>query len=113
MNIDQILKEFNGAVTICDSQGIIVYMNEASKDLFKKDGGGQLIGKNVLDCHPEGSRSQLANLLEEPRTNIYSVEKNSIHKLVHQSPWYRDGNFAGLIELVLEVPSQVPHFKRD
>jgi hypothetical protein len=33
--------------------------------------------------------------------------------LVYQSPWYAYGEYAGFVELVLEVPAQMPHFVRD
>ncbi len=46
------------AVTYCDANGIIRDMNSASIEVFSKDGGEKLIGKNVLDCHPEPGRIQ-------------------------------------------------------
>ncbi len=46
--------EFPGAITITDTDGVILEMNDmAVEDVFKSSGGRDLIGKNVLDCHPE------------------------------------------------------------
>lgn len=33
--------------------------------------------------------------------------------MVCQTPWYRDGQYAGLVELALELPAQIPNFVRD
>ena len=105
--------EFEGAVTICNTQGIITYMNEKSQKLFSKYGGGKLIGTNLLDCHPEPSRSKLVELLKNPITNIYTIEKDGLKKLIHQSPYYEKGVFSGLIEISVILPQILPHFIRD
>lgn len=105
--------EFDGAITICDRDGIITYMNDTSKRAFMKDGGGDLVGTNLLDCHPEPSRSKLAKMLKAPTTNIYSIEKAGIKKIIHQSPLYENGVFSGLIEISFELPQPMPHFIRD
>ena len=36
-------KEMNCAVTVCDAEGIIIYMNDKSRETYKKE--GDLIGK--------------------------------------------------------------------
>ena len=33
-------------------------------------------------------------------------------KLIYQAPWYRDGAYAGFVELSLVVPFELPHFVR-
>jgi transcriptional regulator with PAS, ATPase and Fis domain len=53
---------FLGAITVCDREGIVVYMNDRSKLQFSKDGGESLIGKSLVDCHPEPSRSLLLKI---------------------------------------------------
>jgi len=100
------------AVTVCDEKGVIVYMNEKSKLTFASYGGGELMGSSLLDCHPEPARSKLAALLAEHGSNAYTIEKNGRRKLIFQSPWYAGGIFAGLLELSLEIPAEMPHFKR-
>ncbi len=107
------LEEFPGAFTVCDTEGRIVQMNAKSREAFAADGGGKLIGTNVLDCHPEPSRSKLKGMMAERRTNVYTIQKNSKKKLIYQAPWYKDGAYAGFIELALEIPWDLPHFNRD
>ena len=104
--------EFDGAITICDCEGIITYMNNASKRVFMKDGGGDLIGTNLLDCHPEPSRSKLVEMLKTPAKNTYTIEKMGIKKIIHQSPLYEKGLFSGLIEISFELAQPLPHFIR-
>jgi transcriptional regulator with PAS, ATPase and Fis domain len=112
MNAHAWIKEFPGAITVCDAEGIITEMNEKAIRTFEKDGGRDLIGKNLLDCHPEPSRSKVKNLLTTHAPNVYTIEKNGIKKLIFQSPWYDEGKFCGLVELSLEIPFAMPHFIR-
>ena len=106
------VKEFPAAVTVCDEEGIILEMNDKSARTFEKDGGRKLIGSNVLDCHPELARTKTERLLAAREKNVYTIEKNGVKKLIYQSPWYRDGNYAGFVELSLEIPFELPHFIR-
>ena len=53
------VKELPAAVTVCDADGTILFMNDMSIKAFEEDGGAALVGTNLLDCHPEPSRSKL------------------------------------------------------
>ena len=106
------VKEFPGAVTVCDVDGMITGMNDKAAMTFEKDGGRALIGKSVFDCHPEPARSELKRLVESRQRNVYTIEKNGVKKLIYQSPWYKNGAYAGFIELSLEIPFELPHFVR-
>jgi transcriptional regulator with PAS, ATPase and Fis domain len=107
------VKEFPGAVTVCDTEGRIIEMNDAAVEAFAADGGDKLIGTNVLDCHPEPSRSKLKGMLESGRANIYTIQKKGKKKLIYQSPWYDKGRYAGFVEVSLAIPWDMPHFNRD
>lgn len=104
--------EFPGAITLCDPDGIILAMNKKSEQTFAADGGSALIGTNLLACHPEPARSKLQELLTKRTRNVYTIEKNGIRKLIYQSPWYRNGAYAGFVEMSLEIPAELPHFIR-
>ena len=107
------VEEFPGAVTVCDTEGRIVEMNGRSVEAFAADGGEKLLGTNVLDCHPEPSRSKLKKMMDERRTNVYTIQKSGKKKLIYQAPWFKDGVYAGFVELSLEIPPNMPHFNRD
>jgi len=100
------------AITVCDKDGVILEMNELAIETFKNDGGADLIGTNVLDCHPEPSRTQLAEMLEDQTKNVYTIEKNGVKKLIYQSPWFEKGEYRGFVELSIELPEGMKHFKR-
>lgn len=103
------VREFPAAVTVCDPGGVILEMNERAAATFAADGGAELVGRNVLDCHPEPSRSQLAAMLAARAPNAYTIEKNGVRKLIYQSPWYEDGEYRGFVELSLVIPETMPH----
>ena len=112
MNEHEWIKEFPGSVTVCDAKGVILEMNDKAAKSFEKDGGYALIGKNMLDCHPEPACTKAERLLATKEKNIYTIEKNGIKKLIFQSPWFKDGKYAGFVELSLEIPFEMPHFIR-
>ncbi|MEN8115913.1 MAG: hypothetical protein ABFS16_02980 [Bacteroidota bacterium] len=106
-------EEFNGAITVCDTKGIIVYMNRYSINQFSKYGGADLLGSNLLDCHPEPSKTKLKEMLKTPVDNMYTTEKNGIKKIIYQTPWRNDGEFAGIVELSFLLDPEMPHFIRE
>jgi len=105
-------KEFNTAITVCDLNGEIIDMNNKAAEAFKEDGGYELIGKNLFGCHSEESNKIITELLREEKTNVYTIEKNGIKKLIYQAPWYENGEPKGLVELSIEIPFEMPHHKR-
>jgi transcriptional regulator with PAS, ATPase and Fis domain len=112
MDFANFFKGFAGAVTVCDQEGVILAMNDRALETFAADGGEQLLGTNVLSCHPEPARSKLKAMLTEGRTNIYTIEKKGVRKLIYQAPWKENGVYAGFCELALVVPETMPHFIR-
>ena len=107
------IKEFPASITVCDVDGIVLEMNDKAAKTFEKDGGRELIGRNMLDCHPDPARGKLERLMDERQKNVYTIEKNGVKKLIYQSPWFKDGRYAGFIEFAFEIPFEMPHFIRD
>ena len=107
------VKEFIGAITVCDSNAIIVEMNDKAAESFREEGGKKLIGTNLLECHPEPAKTKLKQLMERRQVNVYTTEKNGVKKLIHQAPWYVNGKYRGFVEISLEIPREIPHFIRD
>ena len=106
------IKEFPAAITVCDAEGIILEMNDKAAKTFEADGGTNLIGANMLDCHPDPARKKTERLLAAQVKNVYTIEKNGVKKLIYQSPWYQNGAYAGFVEISLEIPLEMPHFIR-
>ena len=106
------MMQFPASITICDPAGVLMEMNDRAAEVFGPDGGRALIGHNILDCHPEPARTKTQHLLESRASNVYTIEKDGVRKLIYQAPWYVDGEFAGLVELAIEMPAEMPHFVR-
>ncbi len=107
------VKDFPGSITVCDPEGIILEMNERAIKSFQSQGGGKLIGTNLMECHPEPAREKLKGLMEMQEANVYTIEKKGHRRLVYQTPWHRDGKYAGFVEIILSIPAEMPHFIRE
>ncbi len=106
-------KGIDYAVTVTDAAGVIIEMNDKSRESFAADGGGALIGRSVFDCHPEPARTRTKALYQDRRPNHYTIRKHGQKKIIHQLPWFRDGAFAGVVEISIPIPDDLPHFDRD
>jgi len=104
--------ELGAAVMVCDERGVILSMNQKAARTYARDGGMDLVGRNVLDCHPEKARNKLARMLEDRTANSYTIEKNGVKKLIHQAPWFENGEYGGFVEISIEIPFDMPHFVR-
>jgi len=100
------------AVTVCDREGIIVYMNDQAARTFSNDGGKTLLGKNLWACHPDAAREKIRRIMETGTANTYTIEKNGVKKLIHQVAWRENNELAGLVEFSLVIPRSLPHFVR-
>ena len=101
--------ELKLAITVADINDNIIYMNEKSKLTFPNS----KIGDNLASCHKQISMDKVRKFKESDISNTYTIKKNGIKKLIHQTPWYKDGNIAGLVEFSIEIPNELPHFDRD
>jgi len=113
MNSGAWTKEFPAAITVCDTHGTILEMNDTACATFEKDGGKRLIGNNLMDCHTGQARLKLETLLQSESANCYTIEKGGMKKLIFQSPWYENGKYLGLVEISIPIPFEMPHFVRE
>jgi len=52
-------------------------------------------------------------MLAHPRTNTYITEKKGVRRLVHQEPWYDQGQFAGYVEFIINIGDDIPVIARE
>jgi transcriptional regulator with PAS, ATPase and Fis domain len=97
------------AVTVCDQNYTILYVNDRSAEVNQKDGGKALVGRNMLDCHPPDAQVRLKAVMASGRPNIYTIEKVGIKKMIYQAHWKKGGEVAGLVEISFELPAEIPH----
>ena len=89
------VKELPIIITVSDAEGDIIEMNDSSIKYFEDDGSDLLIGSDLLACHPEPYRTKLKTTIDTQTTNIYGFEE--------------DGKYAGFIEMIMEIPDEIPH----
>lgn len=107
------IEKFTGGVTISNCEGTIIYLNEKACQIWDKDGGAALVGRNLFDCHPEHSKTMLAKMLKEQISNCYTIDKNGMKKLIYQTPLYdEEGRYAAFAELIIELPASIKNFVR-
>lgn len=108
--MDNYFKEVPYRVTVCDRDGNVIYQNDSSVAA-----DGDVMGGNLKDCHNPHSWQMICDMLESGKSNVYTISKNGVDKLIHQQPWYENGEVAGIIELSIELPAplaDIPHYKR-
>lgn len=106
-------KEFPAAVTVCDGDFTIVYMNDKAMKTFEAQGGAKLLGTDLMACHQhEKSKEIMRRILATGVPNSYTIEKKGVKKMIYQAPWFKDGKPAGLVEISMEIPAELPHFVR-
>lgn len=114
-NVIDWAKSVSFAVTICDCKGFVIYANDKSQSIFAKH--GPLIGRNLKDCHPEKAWIMINELMRDNKSNSYTIEKNGIKKIIHQTPWYEadeeNKKLGGLVEISIEIPFEMNNFIRE
>jgi transcriptional regulator with PAS, ATPase and Fis domain len=111
MNIDW-AEELHCAVTVCDTEGKVIYMNEKSRETFNKD-GKTMVGENLFPCHNEHSQEMIRHMMETDTINAYTITKNGQCKLIYQTPWRVNGKVSGMVEISMVIPKNMPHYNRD
>lgn len=102
--------DMNCAITVCDADCKIIYMNERAKETFARH--GDLIGHNLMDYHPERAKEIIRRLLSDGGTNSYTISKAGKRKMIYQTAWRNDGKVAGLVEISMVIPENMPHYDR-
>lgn len=100
----------NCAVTVCDKNANIIFMNEKACEIFAAH--GNLIGQNLQQCHPPRAWEQIQQLLKTGGSNAYTISKKGLKKMIYQTAWFQDGEVGGLVEISMVIPEQMPHFDR-
>ena len=100
-------EEINCAVTVCNTEGVILFMNKKSKETFAKH--GDMIGKNLMGCHNPKSIEKIKEMLATGGSNTYTIEKEGVKKMIYQTVWKKNGTVAGLVEISMVLPDIIPH----
>lgn len=99
------------AITVCDTEGTVIFQNPKSLDTFKA--AGDLRGKSLIPCHSEHSLEKIRQMIKDGGTGTYTIEKNGVKKMIYQSAWHKaDGTVGGLVEISMVMPGETPHYIR-
>ncbi|HNT27839.1 MAG TPA: PAS sensor protein [bacterium] len=101
-------KEFGASITVCDENGILLYLNEKARSIFETPENAPLVGKSMFDCHKQASQEMIRAMMATKKPHVYTIEKKGVKKLIYQAPWFENGVFKGLVELSMELPAEVP-----
>lgn len=83
-----VLEQERASVVLCDLDHTIVYMNPSARKRYEKRGGGELVGKNLMNCHNEKSQEMIKKIVSwfaESRDNnmIYTFHNEKENKDVY------------------------------
>ena len=98
------------AITVCDTEGNILYMNEQSRQV--NNHGESMVGQNLMPCHNERSQAIIRDMLEQNKPHCYTITKHGQRKLIYQTPWREGGEVKGLVEFSFVLPDEMPHYDR-
>ena len=104
-------EQMNCAVTVCDAEGVILYMNEKARATFASH--GDLIGRNLFGCHSPESSAKIHHMLATGESNAYTISKQGQRKMIYQTPWRIEGRIAGMVEISMVIPEDMPHYVRN
>lgn len=94
------------AVTIADQDFEISFMNDRAAAFYAEDGGLELIGRNLLDCHRDEHKRVIRAAYTRYRSGDltptrYHTQKEggALESIVH-IPLMVEGQFRGVAELI-------------
>ena len=108
------LRSFQAAVTVADKEGVVIAMNEKACLTFTGSASDtSLVGSSLYHCHKPESIQKIKHMLATGENNIYTIENNGVKKMIVQQPFLEDGEVAGIVEISIVLPEQMPHYVRD
>lgn len=105
-------KEVRVGITVSNSDGVILYMNDLALKIFERSGGEKLIGKKLIDCHPDFAKSRVLSLFEKRKNNCYTVTIDGVKYMLYQSAWFENGEFAGFVEFIYSLPAEIRQLEK-
>ena len=91
------------AIVICNLQHEIIYMNPVAIEDYKKGGGVNLLGKNLMACHNPQSRERIQQVIDwfaedETHNLVYTSHDEKRKKDVYMVALREAGKLIGYYE---------------
>ena len=99
-----VLEQDRAPVVLCDLAHTIVYMNPAAFDSYAEQGGRNLLGKSLMNCHPPKARAAIEKVIawfeaDEEHNIIYTFCNDEENKDVYMVALRdEDGKLIGYYE---------------
>lgn len=98
-----ILDQDRCSIVICNLEHEIIYMNQVAIDHYEKRGGGELIGKNLLECHNQESKEKIQQVIDwfssdEAHNIVYTFHNDKQNKDVYMVALREEGELIGYYE---------------
>jgi sensor histidine kinase regulating citrate/malate metabolism len=107
------IKDFSVAVVLCDTKGVITYLNDQAVAMYEPFGGKALLGKSVFECHKQqASNDKMIEIMQTRKPHVYTTERKGVKRLIYQTPHIVNDEVIGIIELAIVIPYEMPHFVR-
>ena len=106
------IHHFPHAITVADRNGTILAMNKAAQETFAAQGGEKVIGTSLYLYHKPQSVEKIKHMLATGENNVYTISKAGQKKLIMQQPYLVGGEVAGIVEISLKIPAEIPHYDR-
>ena len=104
-------KEIDATLIVSDEHGMVIEMNDKSARVFEKD--EKKVGTKLLDCHPKWAVPKVEALMKEKKPSCYTTESKGQKNFIYHTPWYENGEYKGLVEMIIPIPADMPHYIRD
>jgi len=94
------------AVTIADQDFQISFMNDRAAAFYAEDGGAELIGRNLLDCHNDEHKRVIRAAYTRYRagdltpTRYRAQKEDGAPRSIVHIPLMVEGRFRGIAELI-------------
>jgi hypothetical protein len=111
--IGEWISTYPAEIMVCDQDGTILEMSNVAIEIYRKQGGAEMIGRNVFDHHQEPARSKLISMVNQHQHVVYTTERGGNSKLVSIAPWYLQGEYAGFAMIVIDLPENISNIVKD
>jgi len=93
-------KEIDATLIVTDANNIVIHVNEAACEVFKAT---KLVGTELIAHHPKWAIPAVEELLDKKKPDCYTTETPQGKHFVYHTPWFKDGEYAGFVELVIPI----------
>lgn len=107
MEFKEIFRDISAGLLVTDADFKVVWANKFEEDYYGKS-LDTMIGLQVVDCHKEKNRAEIADFLQKFRTGeLKEFTKAAAGMIITYSSYYEDGKFAGIVRTRIRMKSKV------